>query len=172
MSWIGQIIKLMLTSVKYHFTSQKYFRLRLNYTRALITMLKQMCINLEKTEDLKLIVLIFAPGVFWWSMGQGRGHDGSQHPGPGPHVCPPRQLPGQERKRRECQMYPNLWQPVVVKSNLIKFYIFNSIDLKRPDVTSIPLMMFLTAPVFCTNLEFLFILARSAPSQWLCTFCF
>ena len=32
-------------------------------------------------------------------MGQGRGHGGSQRLGPGPHLCPPRWLPGVKKER-------------------------------------------------------------------------
>ena len=114
-------------------------------------------------------------------MGQGRGHDGSQHPGPGAHVCPPRRLPGGKDVKEEERM-SNVSQSLTVSVALQKTRSKSNSTIllkpKRLDDTSIPMIgknMFLTTQVICTILDFLFFYLGEVcifTVQWLSTFCF
>ena len=91
-------------------------------------------------------------------MGQGRGHNDSQHPGPGAHVRPPHQLPPGGKNVTEKERMSNISQSLTVRVVLQKTISkSNSTILLISKDTSVPMIgknMFLTAQAI---LEFLFV---------------
>ena len=85
---------------------------------------------------------------------------------------------GCEGRRENVKCIPILDSPCCATENKIQIKFYNTIDLKRLDDTSIPMIgknMFLTTQVICTILEFLFFYLGEVcifTVQWLSTLCF